>query len=357
MIENIFMQAELALASYSNLISGSLVSQQTELRQDGKGLSTAQAANFASRYTVVTQFNDTEAEGGLDTSFSATVFKDSAGNLTLAIRGTLEAGDFVPTDATIGTSGVGYDQVVAMWNWWQRASNPADAPVTQYRLVATPADLSHATWLSHAGAGNTGLWLEWYTGTANGSLQGALAADADRKLDLTGHSLGGHLAMAFGSIFPSAAGQVTVFNAPGFLDDADNRTFFGLLGGAIPAGANTLNVIADEANVGLVPWSGIAGKHSRPGSAIDISIENQWRGDEPILDRPGALNHSQQILTDALAVYATLAKLDPALSATADSSDREKGAAAHTDEPARESQSPEYGVCAAANDCEWRRAA
>ncbi len=109
--------------------------------------------------------------------------------------------------------------------------------------------------------------------------------------------------------------QITVFNAPGFLDDADNRTFFALLGGAIPAGANTLNVIADEANVGLVPWSGIAGKHSRPGTAIDIPIENQWRGDEPN-PTTGAWNHSQQILTDALAVHATLAKLDPNLSTT-----------------------------------------
>ena len=90
MIENIVTQAELALASYSNLISGSLISQQTELRQDGKGLSAAQAANFASRYTVVTQFNDTVAEGGLGTSFSATIFTDASGNLTLAIRGTAE---------------------------------------------------------------------------------------------------------------------------------------------------------------------------------------------------------------------------------------------------------------------------
>ena len=314
-IPQIYDQSELALAAYANLTPGvtnDLVRREALV---AAGFSAKQAEEFAKKYpVVVAQFNDTEAEGGLGTSFSATVFKDAAGNLTLAIRGTLEAGDFVPTDATIATSGVGYDQVVAMWNWWQRVSNPSGTAVTQYRLVATPADLSHATWIAHAGAGNTGLWLEWYTGTANGSLRDVLAADADQKLDLTGHSLGGHLAMAFGSIFPSASNQITVFNAPGFLDDADNRTFFALLGGAIPIGANTTNVIADEANVGLVPWSGIAGLHSRPGSAIGISIENQWQGDEPLLDRPGALNHSQQILTDALAVYATLAKLDAALS-------------------------------------------
>ncbi|MEZ5614545.1 MAG: hypothetical protein R3E35_04955 [Rhodocyclaceae bacterium] len=321
-IPQIYDQSELALAAYANLTPGvtnDLVRREALV---AAGFSAKQAEEFARKYpVVVTQFNDTVAEGGLGTSFSATVFKDASGNLTLAIRGTAELfsspSDLFPTDATIATSGVGYDQIVAMWNWWQRVSNPADAPVTQYRLVATPADLSHATWLSHAGAGNTGLWLEWYTGTANGSLQGALAADADRKLDLTGHSLGGHLAMAFGSIFPSASNQITVFNAPGFLDDTDNHTFFALLGGAIPNGANTTNVIADEANVGLVPWSGIAGLHSRPGTAIDISIENQWQGNEPLGDRPGALNHSQQTLTDALAVYAVLARIDSTLSTTA----------------------------------------
>ena len=79
MIENIFSSAELALAAYSDLNDGSLIPQESALVQDGKGLSQIQASNFASQYTVVTQYNDT------DTSFSATVFKDSEGNLTTKI--------------------------------------------------------------------------------------------------------------------------------------------------------------------------------------------------------------------------------------------------------------------------------
>ncbi|MDT3735113.1 MAG: hypothetical protein ROZ00_02695 [Denitratisoma sp.] len=318
-IQDICQNAELALAAYATFASNSVTADPTNLAAlRNAGLSAKQSEEFAKKYpAVVAQFNDTPDEGGLGTSFSATVFRDSANNLTLALRGTAELtgspNDIWPTDATIATSGVGYDQIVAMWNWWQRASNVAGASVTQYRLVTTPADISHATWIAHAGAGNTGLWLEWYTGTANGTLRNALALDSDQRLDLTGHSLGGHLAMAFGSLFPGVTNRITVFNAPGFLDDADNRTFFGLLGGAIPAGANTINVIADEANVGSVPWSGIAGLHNRPGTAIDIPIENQWQGDEPSSGRPGARNHSQQTLTDALAVFAAIAKLDPAL--------------------------------------------
>ncbi|MEO1766809.1 hypothetical protein [Thiobacter aerophilum] len=167
-------QAEFALAAYANLQPG--VPNQTALQDQGKGMSARQAEEFAAHYTVVTQFTDTVAEGGLGTSFSATVFADAYGNLTLAIRGTLEAGDFVPTDSSIATAGVGYDQIVAMWNWWQRVSNLAAMAVTQYRLVATPLDLSRATWIPGAGR-----WLEWYTGTANGTLRAARASTPPRS--------------------------------------------------------------------------------------------------------------------------------------------------------------------------------
>ncbi|MCK6385948.1 MAG: hypothetical protein L6Q52_16650, partial [Rhodocyclaceae bacterium] len=313
-IQDIYINAELSLASYATLANNSVTADPANLSAlRNAGMSTKQAEEFAKKYpTILTQFNDTVDEGGLGTSFSATVFKDASGNLTLAIRGTLEAGDFVPTDANIATAGVGYDQVVAMWNWWQRASNVANASVTQYRLLPTPVDPGHATWIPGAG-----LWLEWYTGTANGTLRGALALDGDQRFDITGHSLGGHLAMAFGGIFPSASGRITVFNAPGFKDTTGNRTFFAALGGGMPTGANTTNVIADEAPGTPAPWSAIAGLHSRPGSAIDIPIENQFRGDEPFSTRPSARNHSQQTLTDALAVYATLSRIDPTLSTTA----------------------------------------
>ena len=45
---------------------------------------------------------------------------------------------------------------------------------------------------------------------------------------------------------------------------------------------------------------------------FNIAIENQWLSDEP--DAPGAFNHSQQILTDSLAIYNLLSELDSSLS-------------------------------------------
>ncbi|MBY0268810.1 MAG: hypothetical protein K2X06_02970 [Burkholderiales bacterium] len=154
---------------------------------------------------------------------------------------------------------------------------------------------------------------------ATGGLWNELNTDSNGKIDVTGHSLGGHLALAFNKLFAVVTGQVTVFNAPGFIDSTTNQAFFCRLGSEVPTVANSssvVNVIADEASIGAVPWSAIAGKHSRPGIAIDIPIENQWLSDEPLVTVFRSLNHSQAALTDSLAVYHLLATLDPALATT-----------------------------------------
>jgi hypothetical protein len=74
--------AELSLAAYANLDNGTL---DSDIQRDALiniGMTEIQAQRFSTNYSVVTQFNDT------NTGFSATVFKDASGNLTLAFRGT-----------------------------------------------------------------------------------------------------------------------------------------------------------------------------------------------------------------------------------------------------------------------------
>ena len=137
----LFDSAELALASYSALGQGDTGNQRAVLTQaTGAAMSITQATEFARRYpTVFAQFNDTPAEGGMGTSFSATVFKDTSGNLTLAIRGTLEfIGDIIPTDLDIAIRGAAYDQIVAMYNWWKREATESGLTVEQYRIVSLP---------------------------------------------------------------------------------------------------------------------------------------------------------------------------------------------------------------------------
>ena len=297
-IQTVFSNSELALASYASLSNGLTKTESNVKALEGAGLSATQAEEFAARYpTVVAQFNDTE--GGMDTSFSATIFADTSGNLTLAIRGTLEAGDFLPTDSHIALNGAGYDQIVAMYNWWNKVSTSA-GQVQQYAIRGYPEGINPVPIAA-------GFYL---VETSSAAATGELSA-GNQPLSVVGHSLGGHLAMAFGAIFPTATADVTVFNAPGFISSQNNAAFFAQLGGAVPTGTDTINVIADEAQVGDTPWNGIAGLHSRPGVDIDAAIENQWLSDEP--HPTSARNHSQQTLTDALAVYAVLHKLDPTL--------------------------------------------
>ncbi|MFV0665969.1 carbohydrate-binding domain-containing protein [Denitromonas sp.] len=323
-VSEMFSMASLAQASYAAIPPAATQSQLTAaLRERDGGFSFTQAIQFAAQYSVVTQYNDA------DTSFSATVFKDGSGNLTLAIRGTLEKtgwpNDIVPTDADIFLRGMGYDQIVAMYNWWQRAS-VTSGNVPQYALieypnanVSTPPASALPLYTTSVAFGGTVLYLvREADAAATGELAGALSRDSDGMLDVTGHSLGGHLALAFASLFPSVSAKVATFNAPGFVDSAVNQSFMSRLGGAVPngiapAGIPTLNVVADEARVGNVPWSAIAALHSRPGLAVDIAIENQWQSDET--SSPAALNHSQQTLTDALAVFSMLTRLDSTVTA------------------------------------------
>lgn len=137
-----YKQSELAFAAYATLGNG--VPSTVELTRDSVGMSAAQAAKFAETYNVVSSCHDANS------SFDATVFKDATGNLTLAIRGTLELGDFAPTDGLIVSRGVAYNQAVAMWNWWQRVSNFAGTPVAQYRLTEASSVSVNATLLKKA---------------------------------------------------------------------------------------------------------------------------------------------------------------------------------------------------------------
>ena len=295
----LFNAAELSLASYSTLVHGETGQQTLALQSTGTGMSPTQATAFAARFPeVVTQYADSAA-GGLGTGFNATVFRDVAGNLTLAIRGTDSLGvtgdaSDLSTGFDIVGSGAGYDQIVAMVNWWNRTSAPAGQMVNQFRLAEVPLNqIPSGAVVLRSGADSAYVLNVAPQGAATGELAAALAADPDLRVDLTGHSLGGHLAMAFSSLFASRTGQVTVFNAPGFSNSTVNQDFFAKLGGLIPTGSIN-NVAADESLVGDSPFNFVAGMHSRPGVQVDIAIEKQTNSDESDPFVP-ALNHSRMV--------------------------------------------------------------
>ena len=322
MSERLFESAQLAEAAYADLQRGETFAQRESLvRAD---LALAQAEEFALRYPTVVAFHDDLKAEESPTGFQVVVFKDSAetdtpGNLTVAFRGSRLPED-LSTGADLVLAGTAYDQIVAMVNWWNRASASPGTSVEQFRLVELPyTQISAGAVVLRAGANpDTYLVLDLAESkpaftVEEGNLSAALARDPDGRVEVTGHSLGGHLGMAFSTIFASRTASATVFNAPGFWDTATNRAFFEKLGGSIPPlnATNITNVAADEALTDSWPFNFFAGMHSRPGQWVNIAIENQWNSDEPAPF--GALNHSIATLTDSLAVYNLLAGLDPSL--------------------------------------------
>lgn len=305
-------QAVSAQAAYATgLNQGMLDAYLDDLLTQFADFTETQATTFSAEFAVVLQYNDTLADGGQDTGLSLTVFREKSTNaLTLAIRGTSisDARDLA-TNSDILAAGVGFDQIVAMFNWWQRASTGAGL-VPQYFFSRTNELYPDA--LPVQG----GYLARTHDASATGELVTALAA-AGGKVDVTGHSLGGHLAMAFQALFGAQTGAVTVFNAPGLLVNGENTAFFKALGGpssGVPADdvPGLFNVVADHTSAADVPFQGIAMLHSRPGLAVDVPIEDQRIAQE-LLDTPAALNHSQIVLTDALAVQARLERLQPGL--------------------------------------------
>jgi hypothetical protein len=305
--------SQIAFAAYFDLIAGR--PKTDSLEDSGKGMSASQAKQFSDAYTVLLP-TQSDPISGLD----LTVFKDLKGNITLALRGTTPGIDLLIADTQIALHGAAYGQIVALYNWWQRAVTPATRTVQQFKFVEYPTPAG-----TPAPAGAVKLYASGFAFggqsiylvpdapvLGNGQLLGALAADPDLRVDVVGHSLGGHLAMAFNALFGGTyVGQATTFNAPGFLSTPVNQQFFAALGGAVPSNANAgnvTNVVADQARVGTLPWSAIAGLHSRPGNLINIAIENQWLSDEPSPET--AYNHSMKVLADSLAVQQLLATLD-----------------------------------------------
>jgi Ca2+-binding RTX toxin-like protein len=137
-------------------------------------------------------------------------------------------------------------------------------------------------------------------------------------VDVTGHSLGGHLALAFARLFPEFTDHVYTYNAPGFtVEDPHVDGFFDMLGeGAtsFPAAEQITNIFANESLSSDEPgFEAIAGLHTLPGGEPDYRayVETQTPPTtEP--DRPPAKNHSQMILTDSLALHDLVADLSPA---------------------------------------------
>lgn len=151
-----------------------------------------------------------------DFGFAAYVFQDISNPTVkiIAFRGTEldrlppDPLDFT-ADTDIATKGVALQQIVDMYNYVTRLKTPVGNTVSQYELVdsLTPpeAGTAYATWTSPTEMGSQ---THYYSIQLTGTATGLGVINPGDTVNLTGHSLGGHLELAASWLFTSNTDQV-----------------------------------------------------------------------------------------------------------------------------------------------------
>ena len=253
------------------------------------------AAGLFIRYEII------DSQQNTSSGFAATLFRErvtpetiaagTAGQYRLAMRGTEfdtdTINDLLVADfGGIATDGIARDQVVDMYNYYQKLITPENANVSQ--------------WQKKAETGPDGQPIYYYEKT--GVAQGLGKLTSATPVTATGHSLGGHLAAALTRLFPVSSAYT--FNGAGFYQSSFvNGVFDQLAGRPTDFNPSAIANIYGDAGPELVTN---AWPHTQYGTRLPVFIENQLKVASPDL----ALNHSMKILTDSLALYELFAKID-----------------------------------------------
>jgi hypothetical protein len=201
----LFELAQLAEAAYANLIPGKSLINELQNADFNMKFSLVQATEFAANWQVVHHQSDTTS------GYSGTLFKYigndpnsgfTNGELVFSQRGTAGIlSDLVVTDLhQITENGLAFRQIVDMYNYWQRLTAASGATVHEAHLVvADPFTTPHDKLIIESVLLTPfAYWTIEFTDVANAGLG---LANISNLTDITGHSLGGHLADAFTRLF------------------------------------------------------------------------------------------------------------------------------------------------------------
>ena len=205
-IKELFEKALLAQAAYVDRLTPGLTGEKlVDELITVKGITQAQAEYFSSKYVVVQQINNSE------TGFSATLFQDiETGEYHLAIRGSASFSFIEPDwiDANVNNlfNGIAFNQVADLLNFYLRLTHSEEVAQFEFEEVILPEDST---------APEASIIIEYVyedldnDGDVENSIKYLVFSDKDdpvpglaaitdnQKINVTGHSLGGHLASVF----------------------------------------------------------------------------------------------------------------------------------------------------------------
>ena len=324
-IKTVFGEALLSQAAYATLTAD--LSKEgiiTALQNDSLvgGVTQAQAEYFAEHYIVVQQDNNPE------TGFSATLFQNiESGEYHLAMRGSdsilsLDV-DWTGANFQNAKYGMAYDQVTDLINFYLRLTTASDTYIAQYSFEQVTLELGStapesAILIGHEQDDDTlddinDIYLTFEKTSSASGLGDSAPGFSEQNINVTGHSLGGHLASAFSVLLPFAVNQTTTFDSAGFVGskfDEFASAIAETLGGLQPQTLAEFSGDITDFKAPLDPVSKL-GSHLG-GGLVDVFIETK----DGLLDPVEFESHNMDKLVDSLAVMNLLYTLDNSIDLT-----------------------------------------
>ncbi|MGC4395386.1 hypothetical protein [Hydrogenophaga sp. T2] len=258
----------------------------------------AHCPNTTSGFSA-TLFERTDPEAG-EPRFAVAV-RGTEGNVLSQVYPDLISADI----ADLVANGLAWEQILDMYNWWQSISTPS----TSDYQVASAVPITGLAASARIAEGRTDVVVEagqaWQIVLSPSAQPGLGLVGPDERVDVTGHSLGGHLASAFSRLFPTDTANAVSINGAGYsaLGAASGNIdrVFVTLGGAAAFSADRilnlygdrgLNVITQDSPLGL----------RQPGTHLPVFIEST--------SLETTVGHGAAQMAHALAVYEVFRQLE-----------------------------------------------
>lgn len=305
------MLSLLSEAAYANIqtarnVDGTFNDQKIllALTSNGQGLTNSQALHLTDQWRVVAHQPNTSS------GLSATLFEHKGnGELALAVRGTEGlfsfngATDWLTNIGDVGADGIAIRQALDLYNFYLDLSARSGETVRHFHY--SEAILSHTGGVELVPAKITA--SDYAIADRDGPLAG-------KEFSVSGHSLGGHLAMILSRMAAHAVKGVYTFVAPGF-DTSLVRNYAALGSDGF---FNLLRDVADRPipgrwNQDLMHHFGVRGDvvmdiGTVPGEVRMLATEGEGNG-----LGAAAAAHSISRITDTLALHGLFEVLDPAV--------------------------------------------